>query len=92
MRDDLEARFLETARRLKQLRTSPPLETRLLLWKLHRQATYGDYDGAGVRGRALAGRNSNEEDILRRGWGELKGTPKDAAMWLYLQLADTIRD
>ncbi|WP_248920536.1 acyl-CoA-binding protein [Pseudomonas entomophila] len=88
MRDDLEARFLETERRLKQLRTSPPLEVRVLLWTLHQQATCGDHDKA----EALAVSCSYEDDIKRRGWGALKGTPKDAAMWLYLRLADLVRD
>ncbi|MCG8296342.1 MULTISPECIES: acyl-CoA-binding protein [Pseudomonas] len=92
MGNDLEASFQEAKRKMNQLRTSPPLETRVMLWKLYKQATYGDYSDAKVGDHEFAGRNSNEEEIKRGGWGDLKGTPKDAAMRLYLHLADTIRD
>ncbi|CAK16008.1 acyl-CoA-binding protein [Pseudomonas entomophila] len=91
MRDDLEARFLETQNRLSQLRTGPPVEKRILLWMLCSQATCGDYSDEKVDSQVIKDRSRHEVESWAAGWRELKGVPRDAAKHLYLRLADTIR-
>ncbi|MNG81999.1 Acyl CoA binding protein [compost metagenome] len=75
---------------LRDLKTRPNDTERANLWKLYKQAKFGDYSLSSVGNYDPAHYHDGDESIKQAGWADLKGMSKHDATKQYLDLAAEI--